>query len=640
MAHDDAVFERRPVEQHRGDGLQGVEPATGLVDGFRDEVRREVLLKFLLVLKGIVPLGEGHGAGVVPAVDNLLDPVHLPAALGAFQRHGVDEGPVQLDVLPGILHGHLPQLRPGSDDVHVSAFAFPNGQGGAPVALPAQAPVDHVLQEVAHPAFLDVLRHPVHGPVVPHQLIPHRGHLDEPGGPGVVQQGRVAPPAEGIVVGEGHRGEQQAPFLQILQDQGIRILDEGAGPVRSFHEPALGVHQVHEGQPVLPAYPVVVLAVGRRDVHDAGAVLHGNVVVAYHEPGLLVRLLEPEQGFVFHSLQALAGELLQDLNLPVTKDLLRQGPGHDVGLALSLQPAVGVLRVHAQGQVAGQGPGGGGPGQQVGILLSLHLEADEGGGFLHVLVSLGYLVAAQGGAAAGAVRHDLVALVQHALLVDLLQAPPFGLDIVVVIGDVGMLHVDPVAHLVAHLLPFMQVFPYAFLAFRDKGLDAVFLDLGLSVQPQALLHLQLDRQAVGVPSGDAQGALPLHRLIPRDQILDHPGFDMADMRLSVGRGRSVEKGELRIPVPQVEGFADDVLFLPHPGHFPLPGNKIHVGRYFRVHLASFPFFLQFSFREALFRLGHDLFRRGNAAAAGPGFPGREHGAQIPDPAGTLNPHLV
>ena len=583
MAHDDAVPEGRPVKQQRADGLQGVEPSPGLVHRLADEIRREVPLELLLVLEGIVPLGEGHAAGIVPAVDHFLHAVHVPAALRAFQLHRVDEGPVQLHVLAGILHRHPAQLRPAADHVHGAAFAFPHGQGRSPVSFAAQAPVDDVLQEVAHPAFLDVVRHPVDGPVVAHQVVPQLGHPDEPGRPRVVQQGRVAPPAEGIVMREGHRREQQSPLLQILQDQGIRVLDEGAGPVRPLDEAALGVHQVDEGHPVLPAHAVVVLAEGRGDVHDAGAVLHRDVVVADHEPGLPVRLPEAVQRLIFLPLQRGARELIQEFDFLPREHLFHQGLRHVIAVPVHADPAVGVRGIDAQRQVARQRPGRRGPGQQVGVLLPLRQEADEGRGLLHVLVSLGHLVAGQGRAAAGAVGHDLVALIQQALLMDLLQAPPFALDVVVVVGDVGMLHVRPVADLVAHLLPLMQVFPDALLAFGDEGLDAVFLDLGLAVQAQALLDLQLHRQAVGIPSGDAQGALPLHGLIPGEQILDDPGLDMPDVGLAVGRGRPVEEGKLGRAVPQVEGFADDVLLLPHLRHFLLPGHKIHIRRDFIVH---------------------------------------------------------
>ena len=133
-----------------------------------------------------------------------------------------------------------------------------------------------------------------------------------------------------------------------------------------------------------------------------------------------------------------------------------------------------------------------------------------------------------------------------------------------------MLHVDPVADLLGHLFPLVQVFPYALLALGDERLDAVLLDLGFPVQAQGFLDLQLHGQAVGIPAGLAQDALALHGPVPRDQVLDNAGLDMADMRLAVGCGRAVKEREALAPVPMVKAFPDDVLFLPQSGDRLLP----------------------------------------------------------------------
>ena len=133
--------------------------------------------------------------------------------------------------------------------------------------------------------------------------------------------------------------------------------------------------------------------------------------------------------------------------------------------------------------------------------------------FLDGLVALGHLVGGQRSAAAGAVGHDLVALVQQALLVDGLQAPPLGLDVVVMVGDVGVLHVHPVADLLGHFLPVVQVLPDGLLALADEGFNAVLLNLRLAVQAQDLLNLQLNGQAMGIPASLTHNVSTLHCLI-------------------------------------------------------------------------------------------------------------------------------
>ena len=105
VAHDDYVLKGRLVEDQGGDGKQGVEPASGLVHRLGDKICRELGFKQLLVLKGIVMLGKGHGAGIKPAVDYLRNTVHLLAAHRAGDGHLIDVGTVKLDVVRAVL-GH------------------------------------------------------------------------------------------------------------------------------------------------------------------------------------------------------------------------------------------------------------------------------------------------------------------------------------------------------------------------------------------------------------------------------------------------------------------------------------------------------------------------------------------------------
>ena len=79
-------------------------------------------------------------------------------------------------------------------------------------ALPAPDPVSYT-----H-LLADGLGDPVDGVVVADQVVLDGGHLDEPGVAGVVDEGGVAAPAEGVAVLKLGGGEQQAPLVQILQD--------------------------------------------------------------------------------------------------------------------------------------------------------------------------------------------------------------------------------------------------------------------------------------------------------------------------------------------------------------------------------------------------------------------------------------
>ena len=79
---DQNVLVRRLVEQECADGVQRVEPSAGLVDPFADEIGRVLFAAVdqLLVLERIMPLGERHGTGVEPDVDQFRRAAHRTAA--------------------------------------------------------------------------------------------------------------------------------------------------------------------------------------------------------------------------------------------------------------------------------------------------------------------------------------------------------------------------------------------------------------------------------------------------------------------------------------------------------------------------------------------------------------------------------
>ena len=99
MAQNDEVLIRRLVKDQGGDSQKGIEPSSRLIHRLGDEVRRELLLKQLLILKRIMVLCKRHGTGIEPAVDYLRDSLHLLSALRAGDGHRVDIWPVKLYVI-------------------------------------------------------------------------------------------------------------------------------------------------------------------------------------------------------------------------------------------------------------------------------------------------------------------------------------------------------------------------------------------------------------------------------------------------------------------------------------------------------------------------------------------------------------
>ena len=160
-----------------------------------------------------------------------------------------------------------------------------------------------------------------------------------------------------------------------------------------------------------------------------------------------------------------------------------------------------------------------------------------------VFVTLADLVVAEGGAAARAIRRHAVVLVDQAVLPHLLEQPPAGLDVVVVPGDVGVLHVRPEADALAHAGPLFHVAADALLAAFVEGGDAERFDLGLGLQAELLLDLQLHRQSVCVPARFSRHGVALHRLIARDQVFEDARHHVVDARPVVRRRRAFIEDE-------------------------------------------------------------------------------------------------
>ena len=153
-------------------------------------------------------------------------------------------------------------------------------------------------------------------------------------------------------------------------------------------------------------------------------------------------------------------------------------------------------------------------------------------------------------------------LVEQAAIPQLLEDPPPGFDVVGFQGDVGVVHIDPVADAVGHHLPLFDVPEDAFpAAFVELG-DAVFLDVELGRQAQLLLDRHLHRQAVSVPAALADHPATFHGAVTGNHVLEHTGQDVVDAGAAVGGGRPLVHHEERSVRPVVNGPAKDIALLP------------------------------------------------------------------------------
>ena len=280
MSEADDVLEGGAVKQQCRHGVQRVEPATGLVDGFADVVGlASNILEQLFVLERVVPLCHGHGARVEPAIGHVGDAAH-GAVRGIFPGDFVDIGAVQVEVAEratdfGFEFGHrantLAMLAIGRD---------PDGQRRAPVAFAADGPVDVVGQPVTKAPAFDVFGHPGNFLVGGDQPLLAGGGADIPAGFGVVEQGCFAAPTERIGVLDAPTLEEVAALLEHLGDDGVSLFEKHVGKAQIGelrHRVAVEVDREQCGQGVFAADFEVT--VGGGNVYDAGTVFERHEFV-------------------------------------------------------------------------------------------------------------------------------------------------------------------------------------------------------------------------------------------------------------------------------------------------------------------------------------------------------------------------
>ena len=367
-------------------------------------------------------------------------------------------------------------------------------------------------------------------------------------------------------------GEEGSALLQVGKDDRVGLLRLQAGVLaRVVSVAALVIHRDHQLHLVALAGLVVIGAEAGGGVDAAGAGIHGDILGAAQQ-GFLIQ----EGVLGLHILEVLAAELLNDLIVVKAARLHHlgaQGLGHDVELSIvRLDQHIALPGVNGNRQVAGQGPNGSGPDDEVHvgqvailaqtaqIVLYPELHIDSGAGVVLVLdLRLG-----QGGLVVGAPVHGLKPLVDVALAVH-------GAE------DLDLLRLKAGVHSLIGVLPVPQ---------HTHALEALHLDvdvfLGVVVAGGAELchaHLLavellllddggLDGHAVVVPAGDIGGVIAPHGVGPGDKVLDGLVQGVAHVQIAVGEGRAVMEGEAGFALILLQQLVVQVHVVPaleHPG---------------------------------------------------------------------------
>src|SRR3712207_4919105 len=191
---------------------------------------------------------------------------------------------------------------------------------------------------------------------------------------------------------------------------------------------------------------------------------------------------------------------LEYLVVSLAQNLVYKLARQDQALAVYLHGRVLDVGVDGDGGVGDEGPGGCGPDKETSAFffdqrqLCVDARVDDG------LVAHGDLGGGEGGLVAGTVGGDLVALIEEVSLVQVFESPPDALDVGVVEGPVGVVHVHPEAEAGAHLAPVLDVAEHGLAAQAGVILNHPPLSVAFFRGNGLLFYPWVGRGAGGGPS--------------------------------------------------------------------------------------------------------------------------------------------
>ena len=165
---------------------------------------------------------------------------------------------------------------------------------------------------------------------------------------------------------------------------------------------------------------------------------------------------------------------------------------------------------------------------------------------------------------------------QQALVEDLLERPPDGLDVRRVHRPVGLVEVDPVPHAGGQLGEGVGVAGHRLAALGVELGDAVRLDVLLAGEAQLLLDGELDREAVAVPAGLAGDVVALHRPVAREDVLEDAGLDVVGAGHAVGGRRALVEDPLGAALGLLQAALEDLVVLPEGEDLVFEGGEVHL----------------------------------------------------------------
>ena len=160
------------------------------------------------------------------------------------------------------------------------------------------------------------------------------------------------------------------------------------------------------------------------------------------------------------------------------------------------------------------------------------------------------------------VRLNGIAFIQQSFVVKLSEQPPNALHVFWGVGNIGILHIDPISHFFSELVPDIGV---AHDRLFTSFIVGIYTDFGTDVffgNAKFFFNAEFYRQAVGVPTGFAMYLLSFECLVTTKDIFNGTAHDVVNAGQTIGRRRTFIKDKRGCSVALCHGLLKNGFFLP------------------------------------------------------------------------------
>ncbi len=171
---------------------------------------------------------------------------------------------------------------------------------------------------------------------------------------------------------------------------------------------------------------------------------------------------------------------------------------------------------------------------------------------------------------------DCITFVKIALVIKLFEQPPYRLNISVVVGDIWIVQINPISHLMGKISPLSRIFHNLpatggiIFIYRYFSADIFLCD------SKCFFNTKFHRKSMSIPSGFTLHMEAFHCLIAANYVFNSTRHDVMDAGHTIGGRGTLKKHECRTTLALFHTRFEERIGIPELQHLFVDVGKIEL----------------------------------------------------------------